>query len=73
MLNLCFELGPRPIQIHSLDIADFELIKSVNHESYYTLWLPMAKKVGQRRPERRPRKITTRLGEKISEHISLIQ
>ncbi|KJK07400.1 tyrosine-type recombinase/integrase [Pseudomonas tussilaginis] len=73
MLNLCFELGPRSIQLHSLDIADFELIKSVNHENYYTLWLPMAKKVGQRRPERRPRKITTRLGEKISEHISVIQ
>lgn len=73
MLHLGFELGPRAIQLHSLDIADFELIKSADHENYYTLWLPMAKKVGQRRPERRPRKITTRLGEKISEHISLIQ
>jgi len=70
MLHLSFELGPRSIQFHSLDIADFEFIESADHERYYTLWLPMAKKVGQRRPERRPRKITTRLGEKTSQHIS---
>lgn len=73
MLHLSFELGPRSIQLHSLDIADFEFIESTEDETYYTLWLPMAKKVGQRRPERRPRKITTRLGEKISRHISEIQ
>ncbi|MCP1495870.1 integrase [Pseudomonas migulae] len=73
MLNLCFELGPRSIQLHSLDIEDFEFIESADFEKYYTLWLPMAKKVGQRRPERRPRKLTTRLGEKISEHISIVQ
>ncbi|WP_232915627.1 hypothetical protein [Pseudomonas syringae] len=73
MLLLGFELGPRAIQFHSLDIADFEFFESTNHEKYYTLWLPMAKKVGQRRPERRPRKITTRLGEKISQHFSEIQ
>lgn len=69
-LHLSFELGPRSIQFHSLDIADFEFIESADHERYYTLWLPMAKKVGQRRPERRPRKITTRLGEKISQHVA---
>lgn len=73
MLHLSFELGPRSIQFHSLDIADFELIKSADHDKYYTLWLPMAKKVGQRRPERRPRKITTRLGDKISQHVSELQ
>ncbi|TLX56139.1 integrase [Stutzerimonas nosocomialis] len=33
----------------------------------------MAKKIGQRRPERRPRKITTQLGEKIERHISALQ
>ena len=70
MLHLSFELGPRSIQFHSLDIVDFEFIESADHERYYTLWLPMAKKVGQRRPERRPRKITTRLGEKILQHVS---
>lgn len=64
LLHLGFELAPRSIQFHSLDIADFEFIESTSHEKYYTLWLPMAKKVGQRRPERRPRKITTSLGEK---------
>lgn len=73
ILHLGFELAPRSIQFHSLDITDFELVESSDHENYYTLWLPMAKKVGQRRPERRPRKITTRLGEKISRHISEIQ
>ena len=73
ILHLGFELAPRSIQFHSLDIADFEFVESADHEKYYTLWLPMAKKVGQRRPERRPRKITTRLGEKISRHISELQ
>lgn len=73
MLHLGFELGPRAIQFHSLDIADFEFFESADDEKYYTLWLPMAKKVGQRRPERRPRKITTRLGEKISQHVSEIR
>ncbi|ROM54390.1 site-specific recombinase [Pseudomonas rhodesiae] len=73
VLHLGFEIAPRSIQFHALDIADFEFIESTDHEKYYTLWLPMAKKVGQRRPERRPRKITTRLGEKISRHVSEIQ
>lgn len=73
LLHLGFELAPRSIQFHSLDISDFEFIESADHEKYYTLWLPMAKKVGQRRPERRPRKITTRLGEKISRHVLEIQ
>jgi len=73
VLHLGFELAPRSIQFHSLEIADFECIESADHEKYYTLWLPMAKKLGQRRPERRPRKITTRLGEKISRHVSETQ
>lgn len=73
VLHLGFELAPRSIQFHSLDIADFEFIESADHEKYYTLWLPMAKKVGQRKPERRPRKITSRLGVKISRHILEIQ
>ena len=73
VLHLGFELAPRAIQFHSLDIADFESIESADHETYYTLWLPMAKKVGQRKPERRPRKITTSLGDKISRHVSQIQ
>ncbi|RXU65613.1 site-specific recombinase [Pseudomonas protegens] len=73
VLHLGFELAPRLIQFHSLDIADFEFVESADHEKYYTLWLPMAKKVGQRRPERRPRKITSRLGEKISRHVLEIQ
>lgn len=73
MLHLGFELAPRAIQFHSLDITDFEVIETPGCDKYYTLWLPMAKKVGQRRPERRPRKITARLGEKIEQHISILQ
>lgn len=69
MLHLGFELGPRAIQFHSLDIADFEVIESAGQERYYTLWLPMAKKIGQRRPERRPRKITSLLGERLRAHV----
>lgn len=73
ILHLGFELAPRLIQFHSLDIADFEVIESSAQDKYYTLWLPMAKKIGQRRPERRPRKITPRLGEKIEQHISALK
>ncbi|WP_176600632.1 tyrosine-type recombinase/integrase [Pseudomonas sp. OTU750018] len=73
MLHLGFELAPRAIQFHSLDITDFEVIETPERDKYYTLWLPMAKKVGQRRPERRPRKITVRLGEKIEQHISILK
>ncbi|MEN5028957.1 tyrosine-type recombinase/integrase [Pseudomonas sp. Ps21-P2] len=73
MLHLGFELAPRSIQFHSLDIADFEFVEGADRERYYTLWLPMAKKAGQRRPERRPRKVTSRLGEKILRHIAEIQ
>ena len=73
ILHLGFELAPRAIQFHSLDIVDFEVIDISDNNKYYTLWLPMAKKVGQRKPERRPHKITTRLGEKISQHISTLQ
>ncbi|MEB0039339.1 hypothetical protein [Pseudomonas sp. MH10] len=69
MLHLSFELGPRSIQFHSLDITDFEVIEISDQEKYYTLWLPMAKKVGQRRPDRRPRKITARLGKKIEQYV----
>lgn len=73
ILHLSFELGPRSIQFHSLDVNDFEYFESAVHNNYYTIWLPMAKKFGQRRPERRPRKITTRLGDKIRQHVSEVQ
>ncbi|WP_296288486.1 tyrosine-type recombinase/integrase [Pseudomonas sp.] len=70
LLHLGFELAPRLIQFHALDISDFEMVRTSGPDTYYTLWLPMAKKIGQRRPERRPRKITSPLGEKIESHIS---
>jgi len=70
ILHLGFELAPRNIQFHSLNIADFEVINTSSLDKYYTLWLPMAKKVGQRRPERRPRKVTSSLGAKIENHIA---
>lgn len=70
ILHLGFELAPRTIQFYSLNISDFEIIETSSHDKYYTLWLPMAKKIGQRRPERRPRKITSPLGAKIESHIA---
>lgn len=70
ILHLGFELAPRNIQFHSLNIADFEVVETSSHDKYYTLWLPMAKKIGQRRPERRPRKITSPLGAKFESHIA---
>lgn len=70
VLHIGFELAPRNIQFYSLNISDFEAIESSGQSKYYTIWLPMAKKIGQRRPERRPRKITSSLGAKIESHIS---
>jgi len=73
ILQLCFELGPRAIQLHSLDVSDFEELITEDGERYYTIWLPMAKKRGQRRPLRRPRKVTKSLGDKLRLHSAFIK
>lgn len=66
ILHLAFELAPRPIQMHSLSVEDLEVIDSANNkERYFSLWLPMAKKRNTNDIEKRYRKITAALGEKI--------
>jgi integrase len=69
LLQLAFEVAPRPIQIHSLDESDLVCISSEETRSpeatYFSLNLPMAKKVGGGAPKRRARKISYALGTKI--------
>lgn len=72
ILSIGFELAPRSIQIHSLDITDIEVYSSEkSKEQYFTIWLPMAKKIRASLPERRPRNISTKLGNKILRLIEL--
>jgi site-specific recombinase XerD len=67
ILHLAFELAPRPIQLHSLSAEDLEVVDSAsNKERYFSLWLPMAKKRNTNDIEKRYRKITAALGEKIA-------
>jgi site-specific recombinase XerD len=71
ILHLGFELGPRPIQLYSLDNIDLEFYSENPEEKYYTLWLPMAKKRSVAKPEKRQRRITNALGSKIEKLIAL--
>jgi len=66
ILQLCFELAPRPIQLYTLDVEDFKATKSPSGEIYYALNLPMAKKRANDRIEKRYRRISKQLGEKIA-------
>jgi integrase len=65
ILQLCYELAPRPIQLHCLDTSDFTVVVTPSGDSYYSLQLPMAKKRTEDKPERRPRSISKQLGENI--------
>jgi len=66
LLHLAFELAPRPLQLHSLSAEDVEVVDSANkRDRYFSLWLPMAKKRNTFNIEKRYRKITSNLGEKI--------
>ena len=67
IFHLALELAPRPIQIHSLSIEDAEVVlSSSGAEKYYSVWLPMAKKRNKFSMEKRSRKITKSLGEKLT-------
>lgn len=66
LLHLAFELAPRPIQLHALSTEDLEVVDSAHKkDQYFSLWLPMAKKRNTFNIEKRYRKITAALGEKI--------
>jgi hypothetical protein len=66
ILQLCFELAPRPIQLYTLDVSDFNVTQSPSGDAYYSLNLPMAKKRANDKLEKRHRRISKQLGEKIS-------
>ena len=66
LLHIAFELAPRPIQCFSISQSDIEAINhKVSNETFYTLWLPMAKKVSSAVFEKRPRSIGKYLGIKL--------
>jgi integrase len=77
LLHLSFELAPRPTQLFTLNAGDLEIIQTPTAEKkpadsdFYSVWLPMAKKLGSGIPERRPRRISAPLGRKIQELIQL--
>jgi integrase len=64
ILHLAYELAPRPIQIHTINRKDFNIYKSTT-ESFYSINLPMAKKMRSAIPEKRFRSISSILGSKI--------
>ncbi|WP_169716565.1 site-specific integrase [Sporocytophaga myxococcoides] len=71
LLQIAFELGPRPIQIYSLNTSDLISISSPNMDSsFYSLSLQMAKKISNTNMEKRTRSISSSLGEKLSKLIS---
>lgn len=70
MLHLAMELAPRASQIHTLNPNDLEKTNTPSlSESFYCLLLPMAKKNSSAQIERRPRKISDRLGQKFEKLI----
>jgi len=77
LLHISFELAPRPSQLYALNVDDLEVLRIPNKKAkekerdFCSLWLPMAKKIGAGIPERRPKRITAELGEKIQQLINL--
>ncbi|MBX3253505.1 MAG: tyrosine-type recombinase/integrase [Chitinophagaceae bacterium] len=72
LLQLCLELAPRPSQIFNLNNNDLIVIDGIK-EKYCTLNLPMSKKRNPIIVEKRVRKITNSLSDKIAKLIVLNQ
>jgi len=71
ILQMAFELSPRAVQIHTLEEADFTIIKGQSEENnYYSINLPMAKKLGNAPIEKRARKITVEFGKRLIEFLA---
>ncbi|CAL2103048.1 Site-specific integrase [Tenacibaculum sp. 190130A14a] len=64
ILQFCLELAPRPYQFYLLNKSDFEVIKG-SSKDYYSLSLPMSKKIKSNNIEKRNRSISTNLGRKV--------
>lgn len=70
LLQLCFEIAPRPSQLYCLNNSDLEKVEGPNKsELYFSLNLPMTKKVKSTSIEKRLRKISFSLGNKIEQLI----
>ncbi len=70
ILQLAFELGPRPIQIYCIEQSDLEIVKS-DATTYYSINLAMAKRIRSGLPEKKFRSISNGLGTKIEALIKL--
>ena len=64
ILHFCLELAPRPYQFYLLNRTDFKVINGVNKD-YYSMSLPMSKKIKSDKIEKRWRNISSNLGKKI--------
>lgn len=70
IVQLAFELAPRPSQFYLLDKKDFKYING-NTKDYYSLNLPLTKKVKSSKIIKRERSITQKLGVKMAKYLQL--
>ncbi|KAF9657753.1 tyrosine-type recombinase/integrase [Tenacibaculum mesophilum] len=68
ILQIAFELAPRPSQLCMLNKSDFKYVRGKT-KNYYSLNLPMSKKIKSHDIEKRERSITKKLGEKLLMYI----
>jgi|GEM_PF-1081046 len=64
IIRLCLELAPRPSQIYFLNVDDIKTFNGPNYR-YYSIELPMAKKVSEKVKEKRLRSISNTLGKEL--------
>lgn len=69
LIRLCFEIAPRPSQIYILNSEDLKIFK--NESIYYSITLPMVKKISLKKYDKRTRAISSKLGFEISQLISI--
>lgn len=70
IVHLSYELAPRRTQFCSLNIEDFRIIENENVK-FYSLNLPMSKKKSIKNLEKRSRKISELLGQKLEKLLIL--
>lgn len=70
ILQLSYELAPRPSQFWLLNQTDFNFAEGKNTR-YYSLNLPMSKKIKSYDVEKRKRSISKELGEKFLKYIKI--
>ncbi|MDT0676991.1 tyrosine-type recombinase/integrase [Autumnicola musiva] len=70
ILNISYELAPRPSQFYLINVEDFISVKT-QEKIYFSINLPMSKKRKSLRIEKRNRSISLSLGEKIEKLLLL--